>query len=169
MIVGVMSDTHDNLRNIDRAIEVLNKEGVDIVVHCGDFIAPFVIKRLGNLNSKLVGVFGNNDGDKKLLLTFAEKFGFELYNQPREVKLNDRKLLILHGLGGVETTKTIVRAIAQSSEYDVVIYGHTHQSEVIKIGNTLVLNPGEVFGMLSGKSTLALLDLERLEAKLIEL
>lgn len=169
MIVGVISDTHDNLEKISKAIKVLNEEKVDVVFHCGDYIAPFVIKRLGDLNSKLIGVFGNNDGDKKLLLKFANDYEFELHNQPHELDLNGKKLLLLHGLGGMKTTKIIVRAIAQSNEYDVIIYGHTHQSEVIKIGNTLVLNPGEVFGMLYGKSTLALLDLEKMKAKLIEL
>ena len=169
MIIGVMSDTHDNLEKIDKAVEVLNERRVGIVVHCGDYIAPFVIKRLGDLNSKLIGVFGNNDGDKKLLLKFASDYGFEIHNQPHEIELGGKKLLLLHGLGGVKTTKTIVRAIAQSGEYDVVLYGHTHQSEIVRVGETLVLNPGEVFGMLYGKSTLALLDLEKLEVKLIEL
>jgi len=169
MIVGIISDTHDNLKNIDKAVRVLNENEVDLVLHCGDYIAPFVIKRLGKLNSKLIGVFGNNDGDKKLLLSIANDLGFKIHNQPYEMKLSGRKVLLMHGLGNMEMTKTIVRAIARTNKYDVIVYGHTHQSEVLNLEKTLIVNPGEVFGMLYGKSTLALLDLEKLEAKIIEL
>jgi len=38
-----------------------------------------------------------------------------------------------------------------------------------KIRKTLIINPGECGGWLSGKSTIALLDLKNLEAKIIEL
>jgi len=51
----------------------------------------------------------------------------------------------------------------------VIIYGHTHRTDLRKIGKTLIINPGECGGWLSGKSTIALLDLENLEAKIIKL
>ena len=41
MRIGVISDTHDNLLMIKKAVEVFNRHGVGMVVHAGDFIAPF--------------------------------------------------------------------------------------------------------------------------------
>ena len=67
MKIGIMSDTHDHLPNIRKAIAVFNDEKVDMVIHCGDFVSLFVIKEFENLNSKIVGVLGNNDGEKTLL------------------------------------------------------------------------------------------------------
>ena len=43
MQVGVMSDSHDNIPNVKRAVALFNEIGVDLVVHAGDFIAPFAI------------------------------------------------------------------------------------------------------------------------------
>jgi len=51
----------------------------------------------------------------------------------------------------------------------VVIYGHTHQTDLSKIGKTLLINPGECGGWLTGKSTIALLDIKTWEAKIVEL
>jgi len=163
MKIGVISDTHDNLENLDKAIELLNNAEVELVIHCGDFISPFVIKRLSRLKPKLIGVFGNNDGDRGLLIELAKSIGIELYNMPYDLKLSGKSIHILHGLGSPEYTKCIVELLAKSGAYDIVLYGHTHQIDVRMIGKCLVLNPGEVFGMLTGKSSLAILDIEELK------
>ena len=63
----------------------------------------------------------------------------------------------------------LIDDLAESQKYEVIIYGHTHRTDLRKIGKTLIVNPGECGGWLSGKSTIALLDLENLEAKIINL
>jgi hypothetical protein len=63
----------------------------------------------------------------------------------------------------------LIDDLAESQKYEVIIYGHTHRTDLRKIGKTLIVNPGECGGWLSGKSTIALLDLENLEAKIIDL
>ena len=67
MLVGTISDTHDNLPQIERAVEYLNHEKVGLVLHAGDYVAGFVIPKLAKLTCPLIGVFGNNDGDHELL------------------------------------------------------------------------------------------------------
>ena len=54
MKIGIMSDTHDYLPNIRKAIEIFNEEKVDLVVHCGDFVSLFVIKEFKNLKAKVI-------------------------------------------------------------------------------------------------------------------
>jgi len=63
----------------------------------------------------------------------------------------------------------LIDALAESQKYDVIIYGHTHRTDLRKIGKTLIINPGECGGWLTGKSTIALLDLKTLEANIVEL
>jgi len=63
----------------------------------------------------------------------------------------------------------LIDALAESQKYDVIIYGHTHRTDLRKIGKTLIINPGECGGWLTGKSTISLLDLETLEANIVEL
>jgi hypothetical protein len=50
-----------------KAVSRFNREGVEQVLHAGDFISPFMIDTLKELAAPLTGVFGNNDGDRPLL------------------------------------------------------------------------------------------------------
>lgn len=169
MRIGVMSDSHDYIPNVRKAVEVFNREKVDLVVHCGDYIAPFIIKELSRLKPELIGVFGNNDGDRGLLDDAADAQGFKLSGQPLELELSGFKIVVFHGFGRPETTALIARALAETGKYRAVIYGHTHQPMIEKHDGCIVLNPGETFGFLTGRATVALLDLEKCEAELVEL
>ena len=164
-----MSDTHDNLKNLDKAIKVFKEMNVELVIHCGDYIAPFSAKKLVDSGLKVIGIFGNNDSEKALIYAIAKEKGADISSDVRELTLRGRKILVMHGLGSKENTINIVNAIAKSGDYDIVIYGHTHEARAEKINKCLVVNPGEVFGHLTGKASVAVIDLDKLEAKLIEL
>ena len=51
------------------------------------------------------------------------------------------------------------RALAESGKYDLVCYGHDHMKHEERMGETLLVNPGEIMGM-NGPSTLAIYDTE---------
>lgn len=168
-IIGVMSDTHDNIPLTEKAIEKLNELNVDLVIHCGDIISPFIMRRLGKLKAKMIAVYGNNDGDKDLLKDIALNYGFELHNPPYTLTVNEKRILVIHGFGAKDETKRIVYSIAKSREYDIILYGHTHEKDYRVINGVIVLNPGEVFGYLSGASTIAVIDTISLKVNFIEL
>jgi hypothetical protein len=159
MLIGIMSDTHDNVPLVKKAIDIFNEKKVGYVIHAGDYTSPFTLKLFKELQCKYVGIFGNNDGDKLLLLERAEG---HIRNQPYIFILRDRKIVVMH-------EHHVVDALADSGHFDLVIYGHTHKADVRKVKNTLVVNPGEVSTYLYGKSTVALVDLEKLEAEIVEL
>ena len=46
MKIGVLSDTHDHIPKIKRAVEIFNEEKVDLVLHSGDIVAPFSLLTL---------------------------------------------------------------------------------------------------------------------------
>lgn len=165
MLVGLISDTHDNLPMVDRAVARLNEENVGLVLHAGDYVAGFVIPRFVELKARLIGVFGNNDGDHDLLRKrFSENKKLDLRGIFAEVKADDSRIALLHG-GDVELLKSLI----DKESFDVVVYGHTHVAEVSRKGETLVVNPGEACGYLTGKPTLALLDTVKCEAKIVAL
>ena len=161
MKIGIISDTHDNLPQIRKAVEVFNREKVELILHAGDFVSPFTFLEFKNLNCPFTGVFGNNDGDTLYLREKFKEIG-ELYPEPYNVNINSKNIIMLH-------KEKLVNALAESQKYNVIIYGHTHQTDLRKIRKTLIVNPGECGGWLSGKSTVALLDLESSEAKIINL
>ena len=165
MLIGFVSDTHDNLPLIDRAVVRLNEEGVGLVLHAGDYISPFVIPRFGGLKSKLIGVFGNNDGDHEhLVKSFNEYGAFEIRGRFAQITCEGLKIALLHG-----SDMDLLEALVGSESFDVVVYGHVHHPNVYRKGNTLIVNPGEVCGYLTGKSTIVLFDTTNKEAKIVEL
>ncbi|MEM0008060.1 MAG: metallophosphoesterase [Candidatus Bathyarchaeia archaeon] len=165
MLIGLMADTHDNLPMVEKAVKRLNKEKVEVALHAGDYVAPFVIPKFRDLKAKLIGVFGNNDGDRELLKKrFSENEKLEIRGNFAEITIGKAKIALLHG-----SEEELLRAIINSGNFDVVVHGHTHKAETYKKGKTLVVNPGEVCGYLTGKSTIALLNAEKLEAKIIDL
>lgn len=165
MKVGLVSDTHDNLPMVEKTVKRLNEEKVDLVLHAGDYVAPFVIPLFKGLKSKLVGVFGNNDGDHELLKKrFSETQNCEVRGRFALVDAKGFKIALLHG-----DEAELLDALVNCDGFDAVVYGHLHAMGVRKKGNALIVNPGEVCGYLSGKSTIALLDTVKREARIIEL
>ncbi|MGQ9624968.1 MAG: metallophosphoesterase [Candidatus Bathycorpusculaceae bacterium] len=165
MLVGLIADTHDCLPMVDKTIKKLNEEGLGLVLHAGDYVAPFVIPRFKELKAKLIGVFGNNDGDRELLKKrFSECEGFEIRGNFAEITIDNLKIALLHG-----SDEELLKTLIKSEILDVIVHGHTHKAEIYRNGKTLVVNPGEVCGYLTGKSTIAFLNTKSREAKIIQL
>ncbi len=165
MLIGAISDTHDNLPQVEKAVKYLNDQRVGLVLHAGDYVAGFVIPKLRLLDCKLVGVFGNNDGDHELLKKrFSETSNCTIKERFTQVEVEGFRIALLHGH---ETE--LLNAIIDSGYFDAVVHGHSHNLGIEKKGRTLAVNPGEVCGYLTGKSTLAILDTATKEARIIEL
>ncbi|WP_421077751.1 MJ0936 family phosphodiesterase [Methanothermococcus sp. Ax23] len=154
MKIGIISDTHDYLPNIKKAVDIFNNENVDIVVHCGDFVSLFVIKEFERLNARVVATYGNNDGERTKLKEWLKELNEENeIDEYLSFEADSLKFFVLHG-----TNNELLDAIIKSKNYDVVIYGHTHERVFEEIDNVLVINPGECCGYLSGIATIGILD-----------
>ena len=165
MRIGILSDTHDYLEMVDAAVGQLNRERVDLALHAGDYISPFVIPRLANLRSPLIGVLGNNDGDHHLLTArFAEHDHLSLRGAFAAVTMGGMTIALLHG-----DDRELLQALIGRKAFDVVVHGHTHQVGVRKLGGTLVVNPGETCGYLTGRPTIAVLDTVARDVELLSL
>lgn len=157
-MIGIVSDSHDNLEAIREAVIFLNAQNVSMVLHAGDFVAPFTVREWKNLKCPFHGVFGNNDGEKKGLARAYSEMNTEL-KEFEEINLEGKKIALYHG-----TITEFLSAIISGGEYDVVVRGHTHNPEIKTEGKTLVINPGELCGYLTGNKTLCLLDIASMEA-----
>jgi putative phosphoesterase len=165
MLVGLMSDTHDNLPLIDKAIAKMNEMRVALVLHAGDYVAPFVIPHFKELKSKLIGVFGNNDGDRELLKKrFNENPNLEIHRSFAEIAAEGTRIALLHG-----SDQELLKSLIEGENYDFIVHGHSHSMETYRKGKMLVVNPGEVCGYLTGKATVAVLDTVKREATIIGL
>ena len=170
MLIGVISDTHDSLEAVRRAAKLFAERSVELVIHLGDIVAPFTLRAFrDNGVRRLVAVYGNNCGERLGLREVAGRLGYEIHEWPHLVELGGKRFLLIHGVGPVEKTRMLVDSLAKSGDYDAVLYGHTHIVDNRRVGGTLVLNPGEACGCLSGKRTAAIIDTETMRAEIIEI
>jgi putative phosphoesterase len=161
MLIGVISDIHDHLEHLYKAVDIFKQKNVGLVINLGDFCTPKMIKTMRGLN--VVGVFGNNDGEKFLLIKAFEEIGGVLSNEFYEFEQDGLKFACFHG-----TVHPFRDALIESGKYDVVFYGHNHKTDNRIVGKTIVLNPGTAHGF-GDKATIALFDTETKKVEMLEL
>src|SRR6056297_69828 len=161
MLMGICSDSHDHVENIKTASAYFKTQHVERLIHAGDYCSPFTIPLFEGL--PLHGVFGNNDGDKYLLMKKFDEIGATIYGAFFSFTEDKLKFAVYHG-----TYDEITRSLEKSGMYDVVISGHTHEPGVETIGDTISINPGSVNGF-SGDAMLALFDTSNKEVKFKEI
>ena len=154
MKVGIMADSHDNLPLIGRAVAAFEARGCEALLHCGDFVAPFAVKAVMAFNGQVMGVFGNNDGERPGIRGVCEN----VFDPPHTFVLARRKIMAVHDEA----------SIPESPDADVVVYGHSHAKACLP-GQPLKLNPGEAGGWLTGAPTAAVLDTDTLDVEWIDL
>ena len=163
MKVGIISDIHDNIWNLEKALRALR--GADVVLCCGDLCSPFIIDQLGKgFSGPIHIVFGNNDADRFRIAMLASNYpNIHLHGEFLEIELDGRLFAVNH-------FDNIGCGLAGSEKYDVVCFGHNHCCEIRNEGKTLVINPGEIFGGLSAEqaATFVVFDTATEEAKRYE-
>ena len=161
MLVGVVSDTHNLIGNVEKIIDIFNQQAVELVIHTGDITKASTLKRFSRLDSKLIGVFGNNDLEEKGLKETSLENKFDFQEPPSVRDIGGKKILILH------EPDEINKFIKIDPSIDVVLHGHNHRYVNKKIKGIKIINPGECAGMLKGKNAIGILDLNDLSFKRI--
>ena len=170
MKIAVISDSHDHKDNILKAVSIINESNVGALIHCGDYVSPFVKRWFDKLDDSIkknfYGVFGNNDGDKPFLkknlgqiCEFAEN-GNEMI-----LELGVKRIFVSH-----MPRQNTIEALANSGNFDIILSGHTHSLSNKKLeSGILIVNPGELCGYLTGRATFAIIDTDKMESEIIEL
>ena len=173
MLIGVISDTHNDVETIRKAVNLFNLRGCDMVLHCGDIFSPSAAQEFSKLQCGFKAVFGNNDFDRAGLENVISDFGI-IRPAPFEFKISNKLFVMSHKLENIYLS-------ANEKKYDYILYGHLHKPRIEKRnyvpdnaqGNaqskTLLLNPGEACGYRYGAKTAALIDLILDSAEIVDL
>jgi len=165
MLIGVMSDTHDEIARTEKAVALFNNEGVEHVLHAGDLVSPFMVDTLKDLAAPLTGVFGNNDGDHALLAKRLVPYPrLKIGGTFARLDLDGVTVALLHG-----NDTGLLETLAGCTSLDLLVHGHTHHPEIRRNGSLLIINPGETYGHLTGRSSVALVDTVKRSAKIVDL
>jgi len=157
MLVALVSDSHDHLDRIAQAVKLIRGRGAEAVFHAGDWVAPFAAKAWREAGVPVMGVFGNNDGEKVGLNNVLQ----DIHQAPHLFEAAGRRILLAHDLAEV--------ADAQAQQADLIVVGHTHNSTVGRHGRAVLVNPGEVCGWATGRASMAFVELEELNVEPVEL
>lgn len=160
MLIGIIADTHDRLRVVGKALSIFKERDIATILHAGDFISPFVVPLFKGFH--LYGVFGNNDGEKKGLLTKFDDIDATVSEYFCQIRLDTLNIAVTHG-----HITPLLELLVNSQLYHLVVTGHTHQPEIIE-GNPTVINPGECCGYLTNRCTVAVFDTQKRKGEIVE-
>ncbi len=159
-MIVVISDTHENISLIRKAVSVIHSFNVELVVHCGDIISPSVLEEFGGLPLRFV--FGNNDGEVSGLKSKAKELGFYEPDVFLDFEYGQKRFFVYH-----KDNSEVIEDKLSSQVYDYILVGHTHVKKNIKVFNTRIINPGAF--IFANPPSFAFLDLEKDAVKFVDL
>ncbi len=157
MKIGIISDSHDNIENTRKALEQLKECGV--LIHCGDFCAPFMVAEIAKFDGEVHCCFGNTD-DRFTSTKVAAGNKVNLHGDIGKIGADAKKIAFTH-------FPQFGEALASTGKFDVVFHGHSHQKRKEKVGDCWLVNPGEIMGK-AGKPSYAVYDTQSDEVEIVE-
>lgn len=161
MLIGILSDTHNNLKNLNLALGIFQSRGIQTLIHCGDLTGVEVAQAMDGF--QVICVLGNGDtasGEVRatLLAQNPENYVGLQYTG----RIDDTRIAATHGhLPG------LVDELTHSGQYDYVFKGHSHQHQDARIGFTRLINPGALGGLHREARQICILDLNSGKAEFI--
>ena len=141
LLVGLVSDSHDNAPALRAAADFLRERRPGLVLHLGDVTTKETLGLLDGL--PLVTLRGNNDPPSIGALDWSDT-------------LEGVKVHAHHGHLQPRLKE----------EPGVLLHGHTHRRRAERVGRTLVVNPGALYR--TPQRTIALLRLPTCEVEFYE-
>lgn len=128
----LIADTHvpKRARNLPPAVwDAVAR--ADVVLHAGDWVEPSLLDELEDRSRRLVGCWGNNDGDE-LRARLPER---------ADVDLGGLRFTIVHEAGASEGLDA--RMARLYPDTDVLVFGHSHVPwDTTASSGLRLLNPG---------------------------
>jgi uncharacterized protein len=152
MLIGIMSDTHNDVEAIKLAISIFRERDIKIVIHAGDITSPRMLEYLIDFDCYVV--LGNGDIiDSEDINLKASSLGLRSVGDKVEFECCGKNFIVFHG-----HDVPMYREAVSSGKYNFIIKGHTHHFENYVSNECRIINPGAVYG--HDESSIAILDTE---------
>ncbi len=147
MLIALISDIHDHDTHLLLALQAAAERGCSHLIHMGDMTSASTFRILRDEWSGCIDlVFGNNEYELSTFQRMADQWdNTRLHGYAGSIDIDGRSIFFTH-------LPRDARKAVESGRYDAVFYGHTHCAEIIQIGRTLIVNPGEIQGRQSAPS-----------------
>ncbi len=165
MKIAILSDVHENSHNLILALKTIEEKECEQILFLGDFMNNGIAKFFASFKIPTFAVWGNNDGERAMITKTSLTPGSNLTVSDSVydfVEFEGKKIFITH-------YPDIARSMAKSGDFDAVFCGHSHEKSEEKIGNCLLVNPGEISAHKTGEATFAIWDTEENKVEFITL
>jgi putative phosphoesterase len=134
MRIAILSDTHSRHATIEAALQLVEQNQVELIIHCGDIEDSEAVWLFpGNTHF----VFGNCDTERASIRQAVYGIGATLHEPFGRLQLGGAKIAWLHG-----DDRRLMQEVEHQGEFDYLFYGHTHVADERRTGPTRVINPG---------------------------
>jgi hypothetical protein len=159
MQIVIISDSHDNVANLEKVVNYCHENSISTMIHAGDLCAPGLVPKVLVKFSGTVHMILGNVGDHETLKMVCDKTeNVEYYGEEAELELAGKKIGLVH-------TPVEAEALIKKGGYDLVIHGHNHQSEIREENGIKIVNPGTVGGLFN-EATFAVYETESGEGEI---
>ncbi|HNX24307.1 MAG TPA: metallophosphoesterase family protein [Spirochaetota bacterium] len=161
MLIGIFSDTHNDIEEMQKAISIFREKNVKILIHAGDITSPRMLEYLKDFDCYVV--LGNGDLiDSEDINLKAASLGMRPVEDKIEFECGGKNFLVFHG-----HNVPMYREAVASGKYNYIIKGHTHHFENYISNGCRIINPGAVYG--HDESSIAILDTDADKVEKIDL
>jgi len=163
MKIAIISDIHDQIENLNWALEQIKNKDISQIFTLGDYTSPYIIEKLQLNNITISAVWGNCDGDRHSMVLASQNENKNISFAKREfdtVEIDDKKFFLTH-------YPDLAENAAKSLDYDAVFHGHTHYMRNEKIGAVPIINPGKLAMYPNDEISFAIFDTKTKTAEFI--
>jgi hypothetical protein len=162
MKLGILSDTHNNDTDLQRALAIFRQQGVERLIFCGDVTSPDMIAHFKGWAVHFV--YGNVDEDRASLAhEVKHRLADSTIGMSWSGEIKGVRLAATHG-----HEEMLLEDLIQGGLYDFVFRGHSHTRLDSVEGSTRVINPGALGGKRTETCSVCIVELPSGEATFVE-
>jgi hypothetical protein len=150
MLIGILSDTHDQVARTLTAVRMLTDAGAEVLIHCGDLTGPEIVYACGGVPCYFV--FGNNEDDLGSLRRAMADIDGVCLEWAGEVTLGGKRIAVTHG----HLARDVRRLLLARPDY--FLFGHSHTASDERQDGIRRINPGALYR--AEQYSVAVLDLD---------
>jgi len=173
MKIAIISDSHDNIYNIEKFLSWAEKNDIEMIIHCGDLAAPSIIKNEFGPKLKIPfhfihGNVADREANEKIVADFPH---ITCHGDVGKLEIPPSNPPLVKGGGAIRIGfchyPDLAKDMANAGGLNLVFYGHNHKPWMETMGNgTQLINPGTLGGMFN-KASFAVYNTDKNNIQLI--
>jgi putative phosphoesterase len=161
MQIAILSDTHNHLANLQKALRIIEDENIQTVIHCGDVTTTETLALLSPC--KVILTYGNGDFSSGEMRNTLLRFNPGSYaGSVFQGEIDGLMIAVTHGHHLSQFQNLI-----NSQQFDWIFFGHSHRREDRLQGRTRLVNPGALGGLHKEERSFCILDTQTRQIRFI--